>query len=250
MGGMTMNTVLYEVKDHVGTITMNRPHVRNAINEEMHVDLFNAFQKARRDNDVKVILFTGSEGSFSSGADLKSIPIDKMETFDHGEYLERTYNKLVILMNEIEKPTVAYLNGTAVGAGLSLALACDFRYASSDAKIALSFLQIGLTPDAGASYFLPRLVGLAKALELGLGQSITAEEARRIGLITNIGEPQSFVEALKQVPNPAYGWMKKNMKAGFEVTLQGVLHSEIEGQRAAGKSEDHLKGVQSFLKRK
>lgn len=244
-----MNTVLYEVTDHVATITMNRPHVRNAINEEMHEDLFNAFQEARRDTDVKVILLTGSEGSFSSGADLKSIPIADMETFDHGEYLERTYNKLVVLMNEIEKPTVAFMNGTAVGAGLSLALACDFRFAASDAKLALSFLQIGLTPDAGASYFLPRLIGVAKALELGLGQPITAEEALRIGLITNIGDYQPFVEALKQVPNPAYGWMKKNMKAGYEVTLQGVLQSEIEGQRAAGKSEDHLKAVQSFLKK-
>ncbi|WP_416147828.1 enoyl-CoA hydratase/isomerase family protein [Salipaludibacillus sp. HK11] len=244
-----MKTVSYEVKDGVATLMMNRPHVRNAINEEMHEDLFNAFQEARRDDTVKVILFTGSEGAFSSGADLKSIPVDKMESFDHGEYLARTYNKLVVLMNEIEKPIVAYVNGTAVGAGLSLALACDFRVATADAKIALSFLQIGLTPDAGASYFLPRLVGLAKAIELGLGQPITADEALRIGLITQIGDPSQFVKALKQVPSPAYGWMKKNMKTGFEGTLQDVLHAEVEGQRVAGKSEAHLQAVQSFLKR-
>ncbi|PYZ91604.1 enoyl-CoA hydratase [Salipaludibacillus keqinensis] len=244
-----MNTVQYEVKDQVATITMARPEVKNAINEEMHKDLYDSFQEARRDSDVKVIVLTGTEGSFSSGADLKSIPIDQMDTFDHGEYLERTYNKLVTLLDDIEKPTVAYMNGTSVGAGLSLALACDFRFASPEAKIALSFLHIGLTPDAGASYFLPRLVGLGKALELGLGETISAEEALRIGLVTKLGDPDSFIHALKQAPSPAYGWMKKNMKTGLDDSLPEVLDAEVEGQRAAGKSDAHVKAVQFFLSR-
>jgi 2-(1,2-epoxy-1,2-dihydrophenyl)acetyl-CoA isomerase len=244
-----MKTVKYDVKDGIATIMMNRPEVKNAINEEMHKDLYEAFQEARRDNNVQVIVLTGTEGAFSSGADLKSIPVKEMETFDHGEYLERTYNQLLLLIDEIDKPTLAYMNGTAVGAGLSLALACDFRFASTDAKIALSFLHIGLTPDAGASYFLPRLVGMGKAIELGLGGSISPEEALKIGLINQIGDPAQFVQALKQAPHPAYGWMKKNMKAGMDSSLREVLDAEVEGQRAAGKSKAHLQAVMAFLNR-
>lgn len=242
-------TVLYDVQDGVATITMNRPRVKNAINTEMHVELYEAFQTAQRAEDVKVILLTGTEGSFSSGADLKSIPVKEMETFDYGEYLESTYNKLVLLMDDIEKPTVAHLNGTAVGAGLSLALACDFRFADPGAKIALSFLHIGLTPDAGASYFLPRIVGYGKALELALGDTIDADEALRIGLVQQIGNPLEFVHSLKRVPMPAYSSMKQNMKVGTTLPLREVLDAEVTGQRAAGKSKDHHRAIQAFLNR-
>ena len=242
-------TVLYHMENNVATITMNRPRVKNAINVEMHEELYEAFQEARRDNDVKVIVLTGTEGSFSSGADLKSIPVEELDQFDYGDYLEKTYNRLVILIDEIEKPVVAYINGTAVGAGLSLALACDFRVAEHDAKLALSFLQMGLTPDAGASYFLPRLVGLSKALEISLGEPLFAEEAYRIGLIQQIGGPKELVEKLKLSPSPAFSWMKKNMKAGYHGSLKKVLEAEVEGQRASGKSEDHHNAIMRFLKR-
>ncbi|MCD8509429.1 MAG: enoyl-CoA hydratase/isomerase family protein [Bacillus sp. (in: Bacteria)] len=202
-------TVLYSVVGGVATITMNRPQVKNAINEKMHEELYHAFTAAKEDESVKVIVLTGKDGAFSSGADIKSIPIDKMAEFDHGDYLERTYNRLLLLIDELEKPTVAYINGIAVGAGLSIALACDFRIANSDSKFALSFFGIGLIPDAGASYFLPRLVGLGKAMELSLGGSLSAEEAYRIGLINQMGQPELFIEQLKEVPTPAYGLAKK-----------------------------------------
>ncbi|UTR12262.1 enoyl-CoA hydratase-related protein [Evansella sp. LMS18] len=242
-------TVLYEVKDNIATIKMNRPHVKNALNLAMHEELYDAFQEARQDNEVKVIILTGAEGAFSSGADLKSFPIEDMEKFDHGEYLEKTYNSLVLLIDEIEKPVIAYINGIAVGAGLSLALACDFRFAESEAKFGLSFLQIGLTPDAGASYFLPRLVGLGKAMEIALGETFTAEEAYKTGLITKIGHPGEVAEKLKRAPFPAYSWMKQNMKTGTQSDLRATLDAEVEGQRSAGKSEDHLQAVKRFLSR-
>lgn len=242
-----METVNYEVEDGVAKIQMMRTEVKNAINETMHKELYEAFRKASIDDEVAVIMLTGTAGSFSSGADLKSIPVEEMETFDHGEYLERTYNRLLFLMEEITKPTIAFINGTAVGAGLSLALACDFRYAVYDAKLALSFVQIGLTPDAGASYFLPRIVGLAKALELGTGKQISGEEAYQIGLVNGIGEPSELIESLKQMPAPAYGLMKQNMKFGMSGSLKDVLEAEISGQRAAGKSAKHLEAVTTFL---
>ncbi|UCZ53079.1 enoyl-CoA hydratase/isomerase family protein [Bacillus shivajii] len=240
-------TVLYQVENSVARITMNRPEVKNAINKEMHEELYEAFQAARHDQSVRVIILTGTDGSFSSGADIKSIPIQELDSFDHGDYLEETYNQLLLLIDEIEKPIVAYINGTAVGAGLSLALACDFRYAEHDAKIALSFIQIGLTPDAGSSYFLPRLIGLGKALELSLGETITAEEALRIGLINQIGVPDEFIKKLTSVPLTAYSWMKHNMKAGMHLSLREVLDLEVEGQRASGMSNFHRKAVMQFV---
>ncbi|MBM7095526.1 enoyl-CoA hydratase/isomerase family protein [Bacillus sp. H-16] len=245
---MSYQTLAYEVGNCAGTITLNRPEVKNAINEKMHEELFDCLQEARSDENVRVIVLQGTNGSFSSGADLKSIPVEKLEHFDHGEYLERTYNKLVRLLDAINKPTVAYLNGTAVGAGLSIALACDFRVAEHDAKLALSFMKIGLVPDAGASYFLPRLIGLSKALELSLGESISAEEAYRIGLIHRIGNPDQLMETLKQAPPTAYSNMKNNMKCGLHLSLDDVLEEERKGQQQAGKSDEHRQALLHFLK--
>lgn len=240
-------TVLYEYHNEVATITLNRPEVKNAINTEMHEDLQQAFTEAANDKNVKVIILQGKDGAFSSGADLKSIPVEQFASFDHGDYLANTYNKLIEIIATIDKPIVAYLNGIAVGAGLSLALACDYRYASSDAKMAISFLNIGLVPDAGASYFLPRIVGIQKALEFCLGDAVTAEEALRFGLINNIGSPTDFVEKLKHVPLTAFGLMKKNMYASFDQSLTEVLELEVEAQRKAGKSKEHLQAIQAFV---
>ncbi|ADI00705.1 enoyl-CoA hydratase/isomerase family protein [Salisediminibacterium selenitireducens] len=244
-----MNTVNYVIESGIATIQMNRPEVRNAINEEMHRDLYQAFQEARRDEDVKVIVLTGIDDAFSAGADIKSIPVEEMDSFDHGTYLEEYYNPLVTLIENIEKPVVAYINGTAVGAGLSLALACDMRFAEEDAKLALSFFGIGLTPDAGASYYLPRLVGLGNAIALGTGKPFTVKEGMHLGLIQGVGNPVETVMQLKRVPHPAYSWMKKNMKFGMENSLEATLEQEIEGQRAAGSSEAHKAAVRAFLSR-
>lgn len=243
---MSYETILYEVDNGVATIKMNRPHVKNAINEKMHIELYDAFRAAKNDDNVKIILFTGVEDSFSSGADLKSFPVDKTNQVALGEHLDRTYNHLLRLLESIEKPTVAYINGTAVGAGLSLALACDFRVAKSDAKLGISFLLIGLIPDAGATFFLPRLVGLGKALELSLGQTFTAKEGEKMGLIHRIGEPEPFVEALKHAPSPAYGLMKRNIKASFHLSLEEVLNLEVIGQTEAGKSPFHHQAIERF----
>ncbi|MBU9714878.1 enoyl-CoA hydratase/isomerase family protein [Evansella tamaricis] len=247
MSALKNETVLYDVKDGIATITMNRPHVKNAINLSMHEELYGAFEEAANDDDVLVILLTGKDSSFSSGADIKSIPVDQLATFDHGEYLRDTYNRLILLLEEINKPTIAHINGIAVGAGLSIALACDFRVAEQDAKLALSFFGIGLTPDAGASYFLPRIVGLGKALEISMGDLFSAEEALRNGLIHQIGNVSSLTTRLKQVPFPAYWWMKHNMKAGFHHSLKEVLELEVQGQRDAGNSKSHQQAISAFI---
>jgi 2-(1,2-epoxy-1,2-dihydrophenyl)acetyl-CoA isomerase len=243
------NKVMYSVENQVATIAINRPEVKNAIDKETHEELYEAFSTAKKDENVKVIVFTGSGDSFSSGADLKSIPTEELGTFDYGFYLDETYNRLLLLMEEIEKPIVAYINGMAVGAGLSLALACDFRFADRNATFALSFLKIGLVPDAGASYYLPRLVGLSKALELGTGVKIDVEKALQIGLINGHGYPDTWIDQLTMAPLPAYGMMKRNMRRGFEDSLEDVLAYEVEGQREAGKSQAHQDALQAFLQK-
>ncbi|CAM3770626.1 enoyl-CoA hydratase/isomerase family protein [Alkalicoccus chagannorensis] len=244
-----MRTVTYEKQQKTGVITLNRPDVKNAINKEMHEDLYNCLSRANEDPEVRVVILTGSGDAFSSGADLKSIPLEELETFDHGDYLEETYNRLIFLLERMEKPTVAYLNGMAVGAGLSIALACDFRYAAPDAVCSLSFLNIGLAPDAGASYYLPRLVGLSKALELGTGKKVLPAEAEEIGLIHGTGWPEELLKRLVVAPLPAYGLMKQNMKHGFDASLPDILDMEVRSQRIAGRSRAHQEALQAFVQR-
>ncbi|QOY37292.1 enoyl-CoA hydratase/isomerase family protein [Anaerobacillus isosaccharinicus] len=246
---MKNGTVIVECHEGIATITLNRPEVKNAINLAMHKDLQEAFTTAGNDPAVKVIILQGKDGAFSSGADLKSIPIDDFASFDHGDYLKDTYNTLIEIIEEIDKPIIAYLNGISVGAGLSIALACDFRYAHSDAILGVSFLKIALVPDAGASYYLPRIVGLQKALELCLGEPITAEEALCCGLINSIGCPLEFAKKLTQVPVTTFGLMKKNMRNSFDKSLTEVLNMEIDTQRKAGKSPEHMQAIQAFVKK-
>ncbi|MFB4163591.1 enoyl-CoA hydratase/isomerase family protein [Alteribacillus sp. JSM 102045] len=247
---MSQETVLYEKNDGIGTITLNRPHVKNALNLKMHEELFVCFNEANNDVEVKVIILQGAGDAFCAGADLKSVSLNNMDHFDYGLYLRETYNRLILFIADIQKPVIAYLNGIAVGAGLSIALACDFRVAEYDTKMALSFLKIGLVPDAGASYFLPRLVGLSKAMELALGETISAEEAYRINLITKIGSPDEFARSLASVPAQAYGLMTQNMKEGFEKSLAEVLEMEVSAQSQAGATEEHRQALIQFFTKK
>lgn len=242
-----MSTVLYTNENHIGTITLNRPEVKNAVNMPLYEALHAALLQARDDSDAKVIVLTGSGDAFCSGADISDFPSDGKTVIDYGDYLRDTYNQLIRLITEMEKPIIAYINGIAVGAGLSLALACDFRIAHPQARMGITFLNIGLVPDAGASYFLPRLVGMSKALELGLGGIIGAEEAKQIGLVNDVGEPDVFIGRLAKLPSKAYTLMKQTFAKSYESTLTDVLAMEEVAQREAGKTKEHLLAVQTFL---
>ncbi|WP_227936978.1 enoyl-CoA hydratase/isomerase family protein [Alkalihalobacillus deserti] len=246
---MTESIILYAVDNHTATITLNRPQVKNALNKELHFALYDAFEVAKTDKNVSVIVLRGSNNAFCAGADLKSIPIEELHSFDYGGYLDETYNRLIRLIVSIEKPIVAHINGIAVGAGLSIALACDYRIANPGVKMGLGFLKIGLVPDAGASYFLPRLVGLGKANELALGNLISAEEAYRIHLINNIGHLDELVQQLLTIPQMAFGLMKQNFRVSFEHDLELMLQMEVDGQRQASKTTEHKRAIQQFLSR-
>ncbi|MDT8861893.1 enoyl-CoA hydratase/isomerase family protein [Alkalihalobacillus sp. MEB130] len=241
--------VLYKVENQIATITMNRPEVKNALSKAMLNELYQSFENAQNDDLVKVIVLQGSQNAFSAGADLKSIPLEELETFDYGTFLEEQYNRLIRLIVSTEKPVLAYINGIAVGAGLSLALACDYRIATEDAKMGLGFLKIGLVPDAGASYFLPRLVGLSNSMELALGTIISAEKAERMNLINQIGDPAPFITSLTHLPPTAFSLMKQNFRQSFEHNLDDMLQMEVNAQRQAGETKEHKAAILQFLKK-
>ena len=242
-----MSIVLYTEENNIGTITLNRPEVKNAVNMPLYEALHAALLQARDDANAKVIVLTGSGDAFCSGADISAFKGDGQTPIDYGDYLRNTYNRLIELITGMEKPIIAYINGIAVGAGLSLALACDYRIAHPQARMGITFLNIGLVPDAGASYFMPRLVGMSKALELALGDIIDAEEAKRIGLVNDVGEPDALIERLLQLPTRAYTLMKQTFTKSYESSLADVLAMEEVAQREAGQTKEHLLAVQAFL---
>lgn len=255
---MVTQTVLYDVQSGVANITLNRPNVVNAFDEEMHAVLFDVLGDAAIDDDVRCIVLKGSGKGFSSGADLSVVDEENLTTFDHGDFLRKTYNRLLLRMMEVEKPIVASIHGPAFGAGLSVALACDFRIAAESSSLSLAFIKIGLMPDAGSCFFLPRIVGLSRAMELAaLGDTIKGEEACRIGLVNRVVsdeqldlETRSFAERLAHLPTKALARIKQTMYRSFETDLSSMLEREAAGQAAMGKTRDHLEGVQAFYEKR
>ncbi|NHM31063.1 enoyl-CoA hydratase-related protein [Neobacillus terrae] len=247
-------TVTYEVRGNTAWLTLNRPEKLNAFNAQLNKDVQKAVKEASKDPNIRVIVLTGAGRAFCSGQDLEGVD----EQTDLGDVLRTLYNPMVLEIEKCEKPTIAAVNGVAAGAGMSLALACDFRIASEKASFLQAFIHVGLIPDAGNLYFLPRLVGHAKALELAvLGEKIPAEEALRLGLVTRLAsadhfleETAAFAERLASMPTKAIGLIKRNLKASWHENLEEFLERDAQGQRIAGQTEDHREGVEAFLSKR
>ena len=254
-----MESVLISAQAGVLTITLNRPEKLNALNPEMHKALRGALERALDDRDVRALLLTGAGRAFCAGQDLSernaapgATPIDLSVSL--GSY----YNPLVRRMRELPKPIVAAVNGVAAGAGANLALACDIVLAARSATFVQSFSRLGLVPDSGGTYFLPRLVGMARAMGLSLlGEPLPAEEAARWGLIWKVFDdaelmPQAtaLAEKLAQGPTKGYGLVKKALYASAGNSLDAQLDLERDLQREAGFSEDYRKAVADFLNKR
>lgn len=247
-------TILYEVKNHVAWLTLNRPDKLNAFNEQMNKEMTIALKKAGKDQDVRSIIITGSGRAFCSGQDLQSIE----ENTDYGKLLRNNYNPMIQQMAVIEKPIIAAVNGTAAGAGMSLALACDFRLASEKASFIEAFIHVGLVPDSGNFYYLPRIVGHAKALELAiLGEKVPADTAKEIGLVTRVIPIESwdqditaFANQLADMPTKTIGLIKRYLHQSWDADLQEVLEKEAYAQKIAGQSIDHKEGITAFLEKR
>jgi 2-(1,2-epoxy-1,2-dihydrophenyl)acetyl-CoA isomerase len=251
-------TVLYERDGGVATISLNRPEKLNAFDSTMHEELYSALDGAAVDEEVRCIVLRGEGRSFSAGADLAEVVREADGDPDLGEYLRNTYSRLVKRMVSIEKPIVAALHGPVYGAGVGIALACDLRIAAGSAKFSVAFIKIGLMPDAGVTFFLPRVVGLGRAMQMSmLGDAVEAEEAYRIGLIGKVvpedalsEETQKLAEQLAAMPTRALGRIKHSLYASFETDLETALEREAEGQSLCGYTQDHKEGVAAFFEKR
>lgn len=249
-------TIRVEQREGVAVVTLNRPDKLNAVTPQMHRELLDAFKRIARDDAVRAAVLTGEGQAFCAGQDLETVT--QNPDLDYGELLRNGYNPIIEALTSLEKPVVAAVNGVAAGAGVSLALACDLKLASDKASFVQAFVHIGLVPDSGSTWFLPRLVGLTKAMELALlGDKVSAEEAARIGLINRVvphdalmPEAIALAERLAQMPTRAIALTKRAFYKGLTVPLSEQLAYEAHLQAIAGKTEDHREGVRAFFEKR
>lgn len=250
-----MSSILKETKDSILFITLNRPDSLNAFTTEMLVELQRAFKDAESD-DIRCVVLTGAGKGFCSGQDLKDFESEK-KSFK--EALEVKYNPLIKQIMQLPKPVICGINGVAAGAGLSLALACDFRIAVDSAQLIEVFINVGLVPDSASTFTLPRLVGLAKAFQMcSTAERITGAEAKRLGLVnvsvqTNevLGVAlNKYAKKFAKAPTKSLGMIKNLINNSFSKSLDEILNEEAEAQDIAGQSNDYREGVNSFLEKR
>jgi 2-(1,2-epoxy-1,2-dihydrophenyl)acetyl-CoA isomerase len=255
MIGMTQEHLLVEKLGPVLSLTLNRPDRLNAFSPDMILGLTNTIQEAQNDDDVQVIVLSGSGRSFSAGGDVKTMgQAGPTQVYDHVGKL----NQLILTMKNLEKPIIAAVHGFAAGAGVNLALACDLIVAAEDSKFALSFSQVGLVSDGGGSYFLPRLIGphLAKQFFFS-AEPIPAERLYQLGVINSLIPVEKLQEettklALKLAHGPgrAYGKQKKLIDHSFTATLEEILEEERLTQVLMVQTEDHKEGITAFKEKR
>jgi 2-(1,2-epoxy-1,2-dihydrophenyl)acetyl-CoA isomerase len=251
-------TVLYEKDNRVANIAMNRPEKLNAFDGTMHDELYRALDSVAEDEEIRCVVLRGEGRGFSAGADLTQIVKEADGDPDLGEYLRATYSRLVKRMVRMEKPIIAAMHGPVYGAGVGLALACDLRIAAENTKFSVAFIKIGLMPDAGVTFLLPRVVGLGRAMEMSmLGDAVEAEEAYRIGLVNKVvadevlpEEARNLAERLARMPTAALGRIKDSLYSSFETDLETALETEAEGQTFCGFTQDHKEGVTAFFEKR
>ncbi len=253
---MNFQFLKYEVKDGVATITLNRPEVYNALNDGITYELQDALKAVAKDEQVRVVVLTGEGKAFCSGQDLKAASTEEKRSFL--DSLTKRYNPIIRAMRNLPKPIVCRLNGVAAGAGCSLALACDMIVASEEATLIEVFINIGLVPDSGSAYFLPRLVGMAKAFELcSMGSRVKAKEALELGLVNKVVAANQLDAAIKEytdyfanAPTRSIGIIKKMLNKSSTSSLDDVLEYEAYCQEIAGSTHDYKEGVAAFLEKR
>lgn len=255
---MTAQFVIYETDGSVARVTLNRPDVLNSFNLAMSVALVGAIETAGRDKEIRAVLITGAGRAFCAGQDLSEATPVPREELDLGEIVRKSYNPLIRALRNIEKPVVCAVNGVAAGAGANLALACDIVLASSEASFIQSFTRIGLIPDSGGTFFLPRLVGLARATAMTmLGEKVSAQRALESGMIYRVCAPDELLAAaievartLSAMPTRALGLTKRALNQSFANDLNAQLVAEEELQGLAGRTSDFREGVAAFLEKR
>lgn len=255
---MNMNenfqAINYSQSNGIATILLNRPSAYNAFTETMNLEIMKALRLAVKDDLVRCIVITGAGKAFCSGEDLAGVDTNT----NHATQLRKRYHPMMEAMRKTSKPIVAAVNGTAAGAGMSLALAADFRLVKPDVKFVSAFINIGLIPDSGFLYILPRIIGYAKALEISvLGKPITGKEAYQLGLATELIDSSewdekvsAFSQKLAALPTKSVSLIKRYMLDGMNLPFDNMLEKEAQAQRIAGMSKDHHEGLQAFKEKR
>jgi 2-(1,2-epoxy-1,2-dihydrophenyl)acetyl-CoA isomerase len=249
-------TILYEAAEGVATLTLNRPDKLNAFNETMHGELAQALDRIDADPGIRAVLLTGAGRGFCAGQDLGDrVTGEGNRPPDLGDTLDRLYNPLIRRICRLDRPVVCAVNGVAAGAGANLAFNCDIVLAARSAKFMEPFCKLGLVPDAGGTYILPRLVGAVRARGLVLlGEPVSAEQAESWGLIWRVVDDDRLIHDstvlarhLATQPTKGLGLIKRALLASSTNSLDAQLDLERDLQREAGRTEDHREGVAAFM---
>lgn len=254
---MSYETILTDLSEGVYTLTFNRPDVLNAFNDQMAEEVQDALKKIERDDAVRCLVLTGAGKGFCAGQDLGALK-GRVESLSFRDHLLRTYNPIISKLRAVEKPVLGQINGAAAGAGLGLALACDLRYAAAGAKFRMAFSGIGLAPDSGTSFFLPRLIGYARAYALAItNEPLTAEDAAQMGLVNKVFPLEQLASGVREIavklaqaPTKAFGLTKRAMNKAFEESIDEALDYEAHLQNIAGQTADYREGVAAFLEKR
>jgi 2-(1,2-epoxy-1,2-dihydrophenyl)acetyl-CoA isomerase len=253
---MAWETILFEITDGVALLTLNRPDKLNAFNDQLHKDISEALTQVENEAAIRTLVITGAGRGFCSGADL-SARLDS-STSSTGDALDRHYHPRLRRLRALKKPVVAAVNGPAAGAGMSLALACDIVFAAQSATFIQAFTRIGLLPDAGSTYFLPRLIGTARAKALTmLAEPLTAAQAEAWGLIWKavpddklMSEALALARKLAQGPTLALGLTKAAIDASINNDLDKQLDVERDAQVKLTQTQDFREGVAAFMQKR
>ena len=248
--------IQFDIIGSVGKITLNRPDKYNSFVREMALGVQKKLDDCRSDETIRCILITGAGKAFSAGQDLKEATDPKGPAIE--EIVRKHYNPIIRKIREIEKPVIAAVNGVAAGAGANIALACDLVVASRSASFIQAFSKIGLIPDSGGTYFLPRLIGLPKATALMMtGETISAKKAETLGMIYSVYENAEFeskslelARSIAAMPTKGLGNTKKLLNQSLHNSLDDQLNLEAETQALSATSEDHKEGIQAFLEKR
>lgn len=251
--------VVVTQKGGVATLLLNRPEKLNALDERMHEGLLRALSTVERDPSVRVVVITGAGRGFCAGGDIQTMVELKNnhQSAEFRQYLEAG-RELALKIRRLPKPVVASVNGAAAGAGMNLALACDLRISSDQASFIQAFVRIGLHPDWGGTFFLPRLIGPGRALEMFfLGESVNAEEAHRLGVVNflvphdQLGEEtRKLTERLAQAPPLPLSLAKQAIYERLETQLDLMMAFEVEAQMKCFDSEDFMEGLRAYLEKR
>ena len=250
---MKYHNILTKQLIKVAEIKLNRPDVLNSFNFQMADEVLHALEKSQNDQNIRAIILSGIGRAFCAGQDLEEATKDDAPNIS--EIIDHTYNPLVKKIKSIKKPVICFVNGIAAGAGANLAICCDVTFAAKSAKFIQSFINIGLVPDTGGTYYLPRIIGRQKAIGLMFsGEKISSEDAEKIGMIYKSVEDENgyeiafnFAKKLSLMPTKSIGMIKTLINKSYENNLADQLDLEKEIQTIAASTKDYKEGVSAFL---